>query len=388
MKKINKKLLTSIAGIVLLSIGFVSLSSESSSIASVQKVNAATTKVQLKSNAYVYTKQGVRKRVKSLKKGRILNAYSLVTIKGTKYYNIGKGRYIKKANVLKTSGNPASSAFLIQLTKASPIYDANGRTARNTFKKGLVIAVKGRKLINGGQFYALKGNKYISASDAIVLRETTPTTPRNSNDKDNNQLEGAGSRRDKPTQAEIDYMLSNIKNINREMAYFSDSELSEIQTALWQKIQNYRSFNGYAPYKSNPELDTFIAKVSSTTDNMFLYSEDINNGDVAQYLPTLASKGMNAVQAIGHYKYYGNYRGVPAVFNIRDRHTEHVATDIFNSLKNDSYYESKILGLFDKKASGALGLNYNWSGTSSTVGLVFIEVAGTSSDWTNYYSAN
>ncbi|WP_278954366.1 SLAP domain-containing protein [Lactobacillus apis] len=355
MKKINKKLLTSIAGIVLLSIGFVSLSSESSSIASVQKVNAATTKVQLKSNAYVYTKQGVRKRVKSLKKGRILNAYSLVTIKGTKYYNIGKGRYIKKTNVQKNISNTASSAFLIQLTKASPIYDANGR-----------------KLINGGQFYALKGNNYISASDAIVLRETTPITPRNSNDKDNNQLEGAGSRCDKPTQAEIDYMLSNIKNINREMAYFSDSELSEIQTALWQKIQNYRSFNGYAPYKSNPELDTFIAKVSSTTDNMFLYSKDINNGDVAQYLPTLASKGMNAVQAIDHYKYYGNYRGAPAVFNIRDRNTEHVATDIFNSLKNDPYYESKILGLFDKKASGALELNYNWSGTSSTVGLVFI----------------
>lgn len=372
MKKINKKLLTSIAGIVLLGFGSASLSGKSSPIVLVQKVNAATTKVQLKSNAYVYTKQGVRKRVKSLKKGRILNAYSLVTIKGTKYYNIGKGRYIKKTNVQKNNSNTASSAFLIQLTKASPIYDANGRTTRNTFKKGLVIAVKGRKLINGGQFYALKGNKYISASDAIVLRETTPITPRNSNDKDNNQLEGAGSRRDKPTQAEIDYMLSNIKNINREMAYFSDSELSEIQTALWQKIQNYRSFNGYAPYKSNSELDTFIAKVSSTTDNMFLYSEDINNGDVAQYLPTLASKGMNAVQAIDHYKYYGNYRGAPAVFNIRDRNTEHVATDIFNSLKNDPYYESKILGLFDKKASGALELNYNWSGTSSTVGLVFI----------------
>ena len=388
MKKINKKLLTSIAGIVLLSIGFVSLSSESSSIASVQKVNAATTKVQLKSNAYVYTKQGVRKRVKILKKGRILNAYSLVTIKGKKYYNIGKGRYIKKTNVQKTSSNTTSSTFLIQLTKASPIYDANGGTTRNTFKKGLVIAVKGRKLINGGQFYALKGNKYISASDAIVLGETTPTTPGNSNDKDNNKLEDTESRRDRPTQAEIDYMLSNIKNKSRELVYFSDSELSEIQTALWQKIQNYRSSNGYAPYKSNHELDTFIAKVSSSTDNMFLYSEDINNGDVAHYLPTLASNGMNAVQAVDNYKYYGNYLGAPAVFNIKDRNPEHVATEIFNSLKNDPYYESKILGLFDKKAFGALGLNYNWSGTSSTVGLVFIEVAGTSSDWANYYNAN
>lgn len=223
MKKVNKKMLVSIAGITLLGFGSASLSGKSSPIVLVQKVNAATTKVQLKNNAYVYTKRGIRKRVKSLKSGRVLNAYSLVTITGKKYYNVGKGRYIKKANVLKTSGNPASSAFLVQLTKAAPLYDANG---------------------------------------------------------------------------------------------------------------------------------------------------------------------MNAVQAVDNYKYYGNYLGAPAVFNIKDRNPEHVAIEIFNSLKNDPYYESKILGLFDKKAFGALGLNYNWSGTSSTVGLVFIEVAGTSSDWANYYNAN
>lgn len=388
MKKINKKVLTSIAGIVLLSIGSVSLSSESSSIASVQKLNAATTNVQLKSNAYVYTKRGGRKRVKSLKKGRILNAYSLVTIKGEKYYNIGKGRYIKKTNVQKNSSNTTSSTFLIQLTKASPIYDANGRSTRNTFKKGLVIAVKGKKLINGGQFYALKDNKYISASDAIVLGETTPIKPGNSNDKDNNQLEDTESRRDKPTQKEIDKLLADNSDKLGYAVYFSDSELAQIRTSLWQKIQNYRSSNGYAPYKSSSELDTFIAKVSSSTDNMFLYSEDINNGDVAQYLPTLASNGMSAVQAVDHYKYYGNYLGAPAVFNIKDRNPEHVATEIFNSLKNDPFYECKILGLFDERAYGALGLNYNWDGERSTVGLVFIEVAGTSSDWTNYYNAN
>ena len=388
MKKINKKVLTSIAGIVLLSIGSVSLSSESSSIASVQKLNAATTNVQLKSNAYVYTKRGGRKRVKSLKKGRILNAYSLVTVKGEKYYNIGKGRYIKKTNVQKNSSNTTSSTFLIQLTKASPIYDANGRSTRNTFKKGLVIAVKGKKLINGGQFYALKDNKYISASDAIVLGETTPIKPGNSNDKDNNQLEDTESRRDKPTQKEIDKLLADNSDKLGYAVYFSDSELAQIRTSLWQKIQNYRSSNGYAPYKSSSELDTFIAKVSSSTDNMFLYSEDINNGDVAQYLPTLASNGMSAVQAVDHYKYYGNYLGAPAVFNIKDRNPEHVATEIFNSLKNDPFYECKILGLFDERAYGALGLNYNWDGERSTVGLVFIEVAGTSSDWTNYYNAN
>ena len=388
MKKINRKMLTSIAGVALLGIGSASLSSESNPIALVQTVNAATTKVQLKSNAYVYTKRGVRKRVKSLKKGRVLKSYGLVTIKGKKYYNIGKGHYIKKSNVLKTSGNTASSTFLIQLTKEAPVYDANGKATGTIFKKGLAVAVKGKKLINGGQFYALKDNKYISASDAIVLGETTPIKPGNSNDKDNNQLEDTESRRDKPTQKEIDKLLADNSDKLGYAVYFSDSELAQIRASLWQKIQNYRSENGYTPYKSSPELDTFIAKVSSSTDNMFLYSEDINNGDVAQYLPTLASNGMSAVQAVDHYKYYGNYLGAPAVFNIKDRNPEHVATDIFNSLKNDPFYECKILGLFDEKAYGALGLTYNWDGNYSTVGLVFIEVAGTSSAWRNYYNAN
>ena len=82
MKKVNKKMLVSFAGITLLGFGSASLSGKSSPIVLVQKVNAATTKVQLKNNAYVYTKRDVRKRVKSLKSGRVLNAYSLVTIKG------------------------------------------------------------------------------------------------------------------------------------------------------------------------------------------------------------------------------------------------------------------------------------------------------------------
>lgn len=388
MKKINRKMLTSIAGVALLGIGSASLSSESNPIAFVQTVNAATTKVQLKSNAYVYTKRGVRKRVKSLKKGRVLKSYGLVTIKGKKYYNIGKGRYIKKANVLKTSGNTASSTFLIQLTKEAPVYDANGKATGTIFKKGLVEAVQGKTLINGSQYYVLKGNKYINASDAIVLGETTPITPGNSNDKDKNQLEDTGSRRDKPTQKEIDRLLANSNDKLGYAVYFSDSDLAQVRAALWEKIQNYRSANGYATYKSSPELDAFISKVSSTTDNMFIYADDINSGEVAQYLPTLASNGMSAVQAVDNYKYYGNYLGAPAVFNIKDRNPEHVATEIFNSLKNDPYYESKILGLFDERAYGALGLNYNWDGDRSTVGLVFIEVSGTSSSWRNYYNAN
>lgn len=224
----------------------------------------------------------------------------------------------------------------------------------------------------GGNLYILTSTAKISDPNAkLPINDTDHKS--NSTDTNNNSISDTPGKADKPTQKEIDYLLKE-----KGYVYFSNSELAQIKKSLWEKIQNYRVQQGYEPYKSNPELDSFINKVSSNADNMFLYSEDINNQDIAKYLPTLAGKGMNAVQAVDHYKYYGKYLGAPANFNLYDRNPEHVATEIFNSLKNDPFYESKIVGLFDKKAFGSLGLNYYWDGTDSRVGLVFVEVAGTS----------
>lgn len=345
-----------------------------------------THSISLKHNAYVYNKSGIRKSKKSLKKGRRFVTYGLKTIKGKKYYILSKGRFIKASNVAGKKPNSKNKYDLaIKLLNSAPVFNSKGYSLGITFKKGLITVAKGKAKIKGQEYYALKNNRFIKVNEAKLI-DDKPTSISNvptqsiQNNANSNQNE---SKNDKPTQKEIDYLLKE-----KGYVYFSDKELAQIKNYLWEKIQNYRVENGYEKYKSNQELDAFIKKVSSSSNNMFLYSEDINNQEIAKYLPTLASKGMNAVQAVDHYKYYGNYIGAPANFNLYDRNTEHVATEIFNSLKNDPFYENKIVGLFDKKAFASLGLNYNWDGTYSTVGLVFIEVAGTGTEWTNYYNAN
>lgn len=387
----KKRLLISLATAVLVSVGAIGVADNNgANISQTQTIQAAKKghQIKLRHNAYVFNKRGIRTGKNVLKKGRRFITYGLKTIKGKKYYILSKGRFIKVANVAGKKPNSKNKYDLaIKLVNSAPVFNSKGNSLGITFKKGLVTLAKGTVKIKGQEYYALKNKRFIKVNEARVINDkptsisNIPTVPTQNNANSSHSQNEPKS--DKPTQKEIDYLLKE-----KGYVYFSDNELAQIKHYLWEKIQNYRVENGYEKYKSNPELDAFIKKVSSSSDNMFLYSEDINNQEVEKYLPTLASKGMNAVQAVDHYKYYGNYIGAPANFNLYDRNTEHVATEIFNSLKNDPFYESKIVGLFDKKAFASLGLNYNWDGTYSTVGLVFIEVAGTSTEWTNYYNAN
>ena len=346
----------------------------------------ATYSVSLKRNSYVYNKRGLRKGKMKLKKGQFITTYGVTAIKGKKFYRLTKGRYIKAANVVKRAKNISSTTMgndlVVTLTKEAPVYDSKGKPTGTMFKKGLVVATQGKTKINGKKYYVLKSKRYLSADD-VKAGDDRPDSTSTSTPVENSNEE----KRDKPTQEEIKQLLANNNDKQGYAVYFSNEELIQIKNSLWSKIQDYRVQNGYEPYKSDPELDGFINRVSSSTKNMFLYSEDINNQELSKYLPNLESRGMRTVQAVDHYKYYGNYLGAPANFNIKDRNPEHVAAEIFNSLKADPFYEDKIVGLFDKKAFGSLGLTYNWDGNYSTVGLVFIEVAGTSKEWTNYYNS-
>ncbi|MCT6821461.1 MAG: hypothetical protein M3Z91_00725, partial [Lactobacillus apis] len=83
---------------------------------------------------------------------------------------------------------------------------------------------------------------------------------------------GLSERRDKPTPEEVRSLLANSNDKLGYAVYFSDSQLAQVKNHLWEKIQAYRVEKGYPAYKSNLELDSFIKKVSSTTDNMFIYA--------------------------------------------------------------------------------------------------------------------
>lgn len=98
------KIITGVsASIALLSAGsFASVVPQAS-------VQAATKyQVRLSKKAYVYTSKG-KKTKKSYKKNAKLTVYGIKTIKGKKYYSLGKGRYIRTSNAKKVSTAHSSS---------------------------------------------------------------------------------------------------------------------------------------------------------------------------------------------------------------------------------------------------------------------------------------
>lgn len=387
---IRKKLLVSIMGIALLNIGATGTSHSIFNLTPETVSAAKAYKIKLKHNAYIYSKNGKRKGKKVLKAGKTLTAYGKTKIKNKKYYRLAKKRYIKAANVkMRTKKINNRILKMAIINKSTKVYDRNGKATAETLRKGERLAVYGTLTIKEHAYYKLndKGSRNILVSDTVNTGKI-PAHTSNSQLNNETSIDSEPGRAEKPTPSEVRKLLASGNDKVGYAVYFSDDQLAQIKRSLWQKIQNYRLENGYPIYKSNGELDNFISEVSSTSTNMFLYADDINSSDIEKYLPTLAYNEMNAIRSVDNYRYYGNYRGAPAVFNIKDRNTEHVAAEIFNSLKNDPFYSETILGKDDRLSFGSLGLNYYWDGNSSCVGLVFIEVAGSSERWISYYNVN
>lgn len=99
MKKLNAKKI--IAGTII-SMGLViPLTTTSNALLSQpQTVEAATKKITLKHNAYLYNYRGRRVGRRKLYKNHTYTYYSIKRIHGKKYYRVGKNRYIKAGNVL------------------------------------------------------------------------------------------------------------------------------------------------------------------------------------------------------------------------------------------------------------------------------------------------
>lgn len=389
MKSGNKKLLISLAGAALLSIGLTNVGQQNNAAGlGLQTVQAAkkTYKIKLKHNSYVYNKRGKRKGKKILRKGQVLTAFSQVKIKGKKYYRLTKGRYVKAANTAKYID---SKELTVNLIKDAPVYNGKGQLTGKTLKKGLNELVHGTTTIKGKKYYVLKGNHYISADTAKIITDEAsrikPNTqpniqkPSAAKPSDDKPFAGPGGE---PNQEQIKALL------RRGAVYFSKEDLAQIQRLLWQKIQNYRISKGYQPYKSHTELDGFANKVVSDSTGLYQVTDMINSGYSDQLmakLPILSKNGMTKTRKFDLPDFY-SYSLLHYQFDIKDRNIEHVANAIFKYLQTD--FSQEIEGRNDKEAFGTLVLSYYFNGDHSSMGLMFIEVAGNSSQWTNYYNAN
>lgn len=126
----KKRLLVSLSAAAVLSVSSVALVNNNVENTPTV-VQAATYKKKLTKNAYIYNAKGKRVGKKVLKKGKLVKILGRKTIKGKKYYKIGKNKYVRTANfVIKFASTNTSSTASYNTVSSSTTN--NGFTKSST----------------------------------------------------------------------------------------------------------------------------------------------------------------------------------------------------------------------------------------------------------------
>ena len=133
-------------------------------------------RIRLTHNAYVYTKALKVVKYKNhknivLKKGHYIKAWNkgkIVTIKGKKFYQIGKNRFVKVAN---TVNKKAKKNYVLATVKGRKnhkvrVYLVNGKFAKKYVYGQKTYKFAEKKIIKGKTYYRIYGKKlWVRASD-------------------------------------------------------------------------------------------------------------------------------------------------------------------------------------------------------------------------------
>lgn len=93
-------------------------------------------------NSYVYNSKGKRVKVPTLKKDTPVRFYNTKTIKGVKYYRIGKNQYIKAANVGAVNGEiQYANETYVTVKRNTCSYTKDGYANDTEYKKGQKVEV-------------------------------------------------------------------------------------------------------------------------------------------------------------------------------------------------------------------------------------------------------
>lgn len=153
----NKKGFIGVAGTILL-------------LANIGNSVNASSQVALTHNAYVYDQNGHRVGRSVLKKNQNVTIVKTKKIKGKQYAQIGKNRYIKKANYQATAGfKPKAGQTGVVLAKNAYIYDEAGNTNKDKLLKGTSHQVYQVKWIKGKIYYMIGANQWIKGSNVASL---------------------------------------------------------------------------------------------------------------------------------------------------------------------------------------------------------------------------
>lgn len=334
----KKNVLVSLSVATLLSVGAVGVNEINGVANNTNVVQAAVKNGKLTHNAYIYKSNGNRYGKKVLKKGKTVKILGTKKIYGKKYYRIGKNQYVKVANFAKKT------------SKANAV---------------------------GGQYY-LTHNAYNAEGN------TTDKSTSNSNNSSENKHNSSDSKSAAEKAGEKGYI------------YFTDDQVAQIQSYLWQRINAYRQSKGYPAYKTNPELTSFVNRVmqkGTPEYNVAGYGNGtIQNTDtLGQFLPKLKALGMDSARSMTDLDAfaYGNLK--QWFLDLKAKDPKKVADEIFNvyTKQEDGMDLRTLEGHKDKYAYAALKVKYNGEGDyiDHCLELNFTVVGSYSPEWIKAWEA-
>lgn len=347
----KKRLLVSLSAAAVLSVSSVALVNNNVENTPTV-VQAATYKKKLTKNAYIYNAKGKRVGKKVLKKGKLVKILGRKTIKGKKYYKIGKNKYVRTAN----------NGFTKSSTKGefptSNSVHAKTSTSSTTSKSS-------------------------SSSKSSGINTNSDDSGVRYNTKKSSLVDG-------PMTAESEKLARKKMNV---YVYFTDTEVQQIEDRLWQDIQNYRVSKGYPAFKTSSELTNLAqqAQIPGTREfSRFSDTISQNINEIRAYLPGLTKLGMD--QAVGYVDstIYGlNHKGfvIGGDFTHKGWKPVQVADKLFDMMKNSEGIEPRVLyGWKKHNAYAALSMHYYWDGEGSSVGISFFTADGTSPEWVSAWN--
>lgn len=156
--------LTKIAAGVSASVALLSAGAFTSVIPQASVQAASKYQIRVSKKAYVYTSKG-KKTKKSYKKNAKLTVYGTKTIKGKKYYNLGKGRYIRTSNAKKVFVRYSYSTQTKKITRTIKLYQPTGekKVIQNAYIKRSVKTDNKTKKKTYGKWSTSSWKKYTVA---------------------------------------------------------------------------------------------------------------------------------------------------------------------------------------------------------------------------------
>lgn len=192
-----------------------------------------TKTIILSHNARVYDKNGKALKSTLKKKAKLtaLNGGRLVTIKGKKYYQIGKNKFIKAGNVAKkvnkTVKKASKSIKLVRLTHNALVYSKSGKAIRKGLhfkfvKRGKTIKVlnKGKVVtIKGKKFYQISKNEFVKVANSYVKTDSIHVQATVKGSKKVNAYNRSGELNKHFLKAHHVYTFNEKKAINGKTYY-------------------------------------------------------------------------------------------------------------------------------------------------------------------------